>query len=428
MNEQNSTTTMSALVTRLLRESTDLWWDSDSDDMSLGPKYTRRQQQAREAELERFLGTVTAEVERPPQDTDERRAVQDRVLAAFGAFAQAGLGWERRHVDLLLGGGYVLAGSAFGQRARHFDPEVSGSDIFQASRNMWTMCGLQTLMGLPVRVTRSVFAYSMLYPYSDNYLDDPTVPASTKMAFNERFTQRLRGEELAPENVHEQHIGDLVGMIEDEYDRGANPQVFDALLAIHRAQCKSLRLMRRQASPYEVDILGISIEKGGCSVLADGYLVAGSLTEAQAACLFGYGVFLQFADDLQDVEDDRRDGLMTVFSQTVGHWPLDALTARTLRFGQAAVQRLSCFDAVEIQPLVELMRSSAVQLVVGAIGRSNKRFTRRYLGAMEPLSPFRFSFLRRVRKRLARQRISLMRLVEAMATPEGAQGTGSVDF
>ena len=35
------------------------------------------------------------------------------------------------------------------------------------------------LLGLPVEVTPAVFAYSMLYPYTDNYLDDPAIPRTT---------------------------------------------------------------------------------------------------------------------------------------------------------------------------------------------------------------------------------------------------------
>ncbi len=35
---------------------------------------------------------------------------------------------------------------------------------------------LQLLLGIPVRVTPAIFAYSMLYPYGDNCLDDPAIP------------------------------------------------------------------------------------------------------------------------------------------------------------------------------------------------------------------------------------------------------------
>lgn len=186
----------------------------------------------------------------------------------------------------------------------------------------------------------------------------------------------------------------------------------------------SLRLLRRVVSPYEVDVLGISFEKGGASVLAHGCLVAGSLTPAQADILFGWGAFLQLVDDLQDVERDRRDSLSTVFSQTAGQWPLDALTNRVFHFGARVLDRLTCFDAPGLEPLKEVMRRSAVGLLVDAVGRAGRFYTRRYLRRIAAHSPFRFSFLRKVRKELTRQQASLTRLFEAFSEPGD---TGSLD-
>ena len=118
-------------------------------------------------------------------------------------------------------------------------------------------------------------------PYTDNFLDDPAVPPEAKRAFNERLARRLDGEDLAPTGDRERAVYELVAMIERQFARARHPQVYESLSAIHRAQVRSLGLLRRAASPYEVDVLGISFEKGGISVLADGYLVAGSLTPAQ---------------------------------------------------------------------------------------------------------------------------------------------------
>ena len=191
--------------------------------------------------------------------------------------------------------------------------------------------------------------------------------------------------------------------------------MFESLLAIHRAQEKSLRLLRGRASPYEVDVLGISFEKGGASVLADGYLVAGALTPAQEEFAFGWGVFLQLVDDLQDVRQDATDGLLTVYSQAAGRWPLDALTHRTFHFGNRVLERLSCFDAPDSEPLKELMRWSATRLLIDAAGGSGRLYSRRTLWALEAHSPFRFSFLAKRRRGLARQHAALMRLVEAFA-------------
>jgi hypothetical protein len=66
----------------------------------------------------------------------------------------------------------------------------------------------------------------------------------------------------------------------------------------HRAQSKSLQQLCCNPAPHQIDVVGISFEKGGTSVLADGYLVAGSLTAAQPDWIFGFGVLTQLLDDL----------------------------------------------------------------------------------------------------------------------------------
>jgi len=293
-----------------------LWWESDTGTLPLTDTYSDSQRSSREAH---YLDTMSEELKRVPRTKEQRGATRERIMSAFGEFARRALGFKERHLDLLLSpNGFTQVGVEFTQAARRFDPAVTASDIFQAMRNAWAMNGLQAMWGLPVMLTPAIFAYSMLYPYTDNYLDDPTVDVEAKRRFNRRFAHRLQGDDVAPSNTHEGNIYDLLGMIEGQYGRSQYPQ---------------LLLLDRGASPYEVDALGISFEKGGASVLADGYLVAGCVTEAQAEFLFGYGTFLQLADDLQDVVSDSGDGLQTIFSQTVGRWPLDAITNRLFNYG-----------------------------------------------------------------------------------------------
>ncbi len=131
--------------------------------------------------------------------------------------------------------------------------------------------------------------------------------------------------------------------IESEFPRTSFPLVWEGLLVIHRAQEESIRLQRPQVSPYEVDVLGISFAKGGASVLADGYLVAKDVSCEQAQFLYGLGCYMQLADDLQDVIDDRKAGILTVFSQTATRWPLDGITNRLLTFGAGVAQGMFYF-------------------------------------------------------------------------------------
>jgi len=75
----------------------------------------------------------------------------------------------------------------------------------------------------------------------------------------------------------------LVKLVECQYARDSFPQVFDSLMRIHRAQEQSIHLLRKGVVGGDVDVLRLCFEKGGASVLADGYLAAGSLTHEQAA-------------------------------------------------------------------------------------------------------------------------------------------------
>jgi len=406
---------MPEVVQKLVQQFSTLWWESDTRTIPLEPSYTHREQSANEAHLGQFLDALAWEAKHPPRTRPERLASRDRLFSALKVLGRAALNLEDSHLGLIDSSGLVEAATEFAQQARRFDPTISGSDVYQASRNAWMMYSLQMLLGQPVQLTPAILAYSLLYPYSDNYLDDPQVPAQTKATFHERLARRLADRNVAPTNAQEQTIWALVSLIEGQFEPARHPQVFASLLAIHHAQNKGVGLLRRDASPYEVDVLGIGLEKGGASVLADGYLVAGSLTQAQGECLFGLGAFLQILDDLQDVEQNRKEGLLTVFSQTSGRWPLDGLTNRTFHFGDRVLQGLDCFDAPGLEPLKDLMRKSTALLLVEAAGRAERLYTRPYRRDLETCSPFRFSALNKHRKRLARQRGSLATLLEALA-------------
>jgi hypothetical protein len=398
-------------VDELSQQHIATWWEEGGADW--GPVYTAAEQAGREVELGRFQDLVAAEAQRQPRTPQQQAETEQHILGALQGLARS-MGLEA-HIGALVRSGMVETAKGFIRQARQFDPAVSGDDIFQAGRNVWTMNGLQILLGIPVQVTPAVFAYSLLYPYSDNYLDDPNVPAAAKVAFNERFGRRLIGEVVEPANAAEGTIFGLVSMIEGQYGRRTHPQVHESLLAIHHAQERSVRLLRRSAPPYEVDVLGISLEKGGASVLADGYLVANTLTPGQAAFMFGLGAFLQLADDLQDVQADGRAGLLTVFSHAAGRWPLDTLADRTWRFGLRVLQGLVHFPTPEAAPLKELMVPAFRQLLTNAVAGAGRLFTHEYLEELEPHSPFRFAFLEQRRKKLGKQRVSLGRLIEAFA-------------
>jgi hypothetical protein len=399
------------MIGRLLQT----WETAPAVRSEIGRSFSPKERVLRERALARFTESLRAESKRPEVSKDDLEAARTRIFGSFELFAREGLDWQDRHINALFGGGFDRSGNEFMTAAREFDARLTAADIFQACRNVWVANGLQALLGRDVRLTPSVFAYSLLYPYTDNYLDDPAASEEAKRSFSSRLHRRLAGADEEPTDPREKTIFGLVGMIEGEFDRARYPQVFESLLAIHDAQERSVRLLRSGEPVPETEALAIALEKGGASVLADGCLVAGALVPAQVEFLFGFGAFLQLMDDLEDVEEDIRAGVMTIFARRAKRGNLDPVTAGLLAFGVKVLEGLAPFAAGNAEPLQELIRSSLIQGVVSTAGRAGKRHSRRYLREIESYSPFRFSFAERERRKLTRRKAALMRLFEAFS-------------
>ena len=406
------------IVSGLVTHFKELWWSCEPNLPDLGLAYSPNEKRVCESSLVNCLDRLGEELKRISRDRPDQKAIQARLFPLAGNFLKTTFGLEDRHVAALTSYGFAESIEEFVRQARQFDPDITTADIYQAGRNAWSMNLMQYLLGLPVEVTPAVLAYSLLYPYSDNYLDDPGLPAKEKAAFSRAFERRLEGRPVVPANPGEQKIFDLVGMIEGQFERQLYPEVYASLMAIFRAQSKSMQLQLPNASPYELDVLGLVFEKGGTAVLADGYLVAGSLTPFQREFSFYYGAFTQLMDDLEDVKQDRRDGIMTVFSQTAGHWPLDAVTGRAIVFGNGLLDAMSCFHVSGLETLEEIMRKCITPLMIDSAGRVGYLYSRRTLDEFERHFPYRFSRLKQLRRKVAR-RFSTEEIVETILLANG---------
>jgi hypothetical protein len=390
------------------------WYACASSLPDLGEPYTIRQQLDKEKEMESYLDALFDELRKAPPAPDEVEAVQQRLIDLFFNIAKVSLGLQQQHFDYLLKQGFRQVTAEFTRMARRFDPLISEQDIYQAYRNASSMHLMQLLLSLPIEVTPSVFGFSMLYPYTDNYLDNPDISAGQKEGFNERFRQRIAGEEAAAANHHEEIAWQLIGKIEEQYDRQQYPHIFESLLAIQDAQIKSIDLLHSPGSPYELDVMGTCFEKGGAAALADGFLVAGHLTPEQQEFVFFYGVYTQLVDDLEDLFEDRKRGINTIFSLTADRWPLDGMTNRMFHFGRQALDALDSFKGPSVEPLKEMMGICFTPMLIDSASTAGRFYTRPYLRHLQRHFPFRFGFLKKQRKRFARQSDSLKLMLEAL--------------
>jgi hypothetical protein len=389
----------------------DLWNSAPSDFPRLERRYTKCEQREREQSIENWIDRVDSEIRVACRKMAGARETIARVTELAVEMSVNVLDLADSGIEPLLGDGFSQIGSDLALRARELDPRVSLADILQACRNAWVACGLQLLFGHPARLTPGIFGYSMLYPYSDNYLDDPSISRQAKLRFSERFRRRLCGDLLDTTDAHEQIVYTLVGLIESQYSRERFPQVYDSLLAIHAAQQDSLRQTQKGQSLTGSDLLLLTATKGGSSVLADAYLAAGALSEEEARFAFNWGVLLQLSDDLQDLLRDRKNGSFTLFSLTAKHEPLDALTNRIFHLADAVLCGVSAL-AGGSDVLQKLLIRSSRMLLIRSAASVPALYTRAYRSELEAYSPFTFDFLTRREKRVARRRRSYVKLFD----------------
>jgi hypothetical protein len=378
-----------------------------------GPRYSVREQKQREKAWDRALDDVRRTCRRRAPDAESR------LTQSFARFAAEALDLGPDAIDLLTHG-FLPVGTELARWAHRFDPALSHADIIQAARNAWTACGMQPLLGAPLRLTPSILAYSLLYPYSDNYLDQRAITHQDKGRFSRRFRSRLRGEPLHAAGPHESAIWHLVRLIENEFPRARHPAVFDSLLAIHAAQEESVRQLDECGRLTPGEILRISCAKGGTSVLADAYLVRGSLTPAEFEFAFLWGVLLQLGDDLQDIHEDLDHGSDTLFTRAVrAGVPLDALVEQLLNFSESVAARM---DALPDAPALNksLLRMSSRSLVLMAMAQARTCFTPAFLARMEPSSPFRFKFLAKRKQKLNGDRGLFQRIFQILLNSENS--------
>jgi hypothetical protein len=403
-------------------QTLDAWKACAARAAPAGPRYSLKEQRKRENAYDEALRAVEREAKRAPRTPAERLEAQQRTVAVFPRFAAVALGLEDDAIQLLTDG-FFPAGTQLARWARRFDPTLDMADVIQACRNAWTACGLQPLLGEPIGITPSILGYSLLYPYSDNYLDHEGISTAEKLHFSARFRDRLRGRKHPASNQREAAVWTLVRLIEEQYPRLLYPQVFDCLLAIHQAQENSIAQLRGDGLCEDAEVARISCAKGGTSVLADACLSHGWLSDEESRFSFEWGVLLQFGDDLQDLREDMRHGSITLFSRAAaGGEPLDSLVAQLLNFSERVADRIDGLPHSNTM-LKNLLRMSWRSLILMAVAGAPEFFSPAFLAELEPGSPFRFDFLRARNKRLAGRQGLYANVFEAfLETGDGDNG------
>lgn len=295
--------------------------------------------------------------------------------------------------------GYLDSTDAFFMEARAHDPSLQFTDLFQAVRNVWIMNSLQLLFDLSIRMTPSIFSYSMLYPYTDNYLDDPQISKDEKRHFNTRLQMVLEGTLPRDVKTHEMKIFTMIQNIEREYPREEYPNIYKSLLLIQDAQVYSLSQGSQNRLSPNI-IMPISFYKGGASVLADAYLCKGHLTQKEMEFAFGYGAFLQLMDDLQDMDADREAQHWTLFSVKNQEEIFDHEVTKLLCYITRVMDE-NTFGTPDEKMLKGIIKDCTRMMIGEVIGRHPHLVSEKLYKSIESCSKVRLSFYKEFGEKLS---------------------------
>jgi hypothetical protein len=290
----------------------------------------------------------------------------------------------------------------FVKDAKALDPSLTQEDIHQALRNLWVFNNIQMVVGREIALTPSSFAYSLLYPYTDNGLDSKKRPLEEKQAYIQWLDHWFHGNKYRPMDDWTGKIAELLLMIEQEYPSAIFTDVYLSLYAIHRAQTKSLLLHDDPPEGNEEELLQITVEKGGTSVLADGYLAAGTLTPVQADAFFEYGVVLQLLDDIRDVDEDKINLHSTPFTRAAVDGYLDGAARRLLALTKHSAEKISSLNPRHARRIKEMVEQSCSFLIFETAACHPDYYSSDFLKSIAIWMPLRPEYLRSLRHKLKR--------------------------
>ncbi len=280
----------------------------------------------------------------------------------------------------------------FIDRVRGFDADLNAGQIWQAMRNYFIYAMIVEMQGERQNAANPILAYSLLYPYTDNYIDDKTTTKEEKERYNRMIARKLKGEPVLVQSALEEKTCRLLDMIGDAYEGEAKKKVIGTLLQLLEAQNYSIR--QQKAGISEDEILGISIWKGSASVLADYLFATQDWREKEEGFYLRFGFLLQLVDDLQDMEEDKKEGSHTMMIKAAEQKRLEGQVNRLLWFIWDTVR-----DFEPRNPgLKGFVLKNCVEITLLSAAMNAQHFLKEYIKELEPYLPLSVEFIKKMKK------------------------------
>jgi len=271
----------------------------------------------------------------------------------------------------------------FMRQVRSFAPELTFTDIGQAVRNYIVYAMFKKIHDETSGFNLAAFGYSMLYPFTDNYIDNTKCTPKEKQAYNRIIRDKLQGLPVHPENEYQAKTCKLLQTIEAEYPKEKKTGANQLLLMMLEAQEYSLRQQSKELPLSMEQRMDISVYKGGISVLIDRFFVNKEIQEKDLIFYLGFGFFLQLADDLQDIKEDSEQGHSTLFTMDLNNVHKEKVVNKLLHFLH---QIMDDYEA-DNDSFKNFILSASYLLVFSSVAGSREFFSTEYLDRIENYLP-----------------------------------------
>ncbi|MCI6693482.1 MULTISPECIES: hypothetical protein [unclassified Clostridium] len=392
------------LINSVYLKCSEQWWKSDRNFKLDMKKYTNEEKKNKEKNLDKYIDLIIKKINEFPKEDNKKEnwkkefnEIIDNYIESEKETFKLGI------INKDMKDDFFKSTKNFIKKAKEFEKNLTYKEIGQAMRNIWIVNILQVAFGEKVQLSKGAFGYSMLYPYTDNYLDNTEINNIEKNKFNNKLEKRLKGEDIKGSNSYENSVYKLVSYIEDEFERDNYTEIYKALLSIHKGQIKSLKQQDCLSIPYEEDILGISIEKGGSSVLVDGFLTKGKMNKDEISFCIFYGFSLQLADDLQDIKCDINNKHITIMSQLAPKYKLDKIANKLINFTIKFLEEEHCFKGENILELKELIKTNCIMLILVSVVLSKEFFSAEYVKVINEYLPFSIKYIENIKVKLRKK-------------------------
>ncbi len=277
----------------------------------------------------------------------------------------------------------------FVRRTRDFDHTLSIESIWQAIRNFFIYAVIVDLQDDEQNCDDPIFSYSLLYPYTDNFIDDTKKSNVEKESYNEMIKRTICGEAPEVNGECEKKTQKLLMNLLSFDEFSDIEEIRNALLLILDAQMKSM-IQQSNADLSYHDVLQISVYKGALSVFVDYLLASSNRCEEDTEFYLKFGFLLQVVDDIQDICNDLKDKSKTLIAYHYKKGSLEAVVNKLLHYAHTIFHSFSPKNPKR----KEFMMQNCFTMILVTVASNQQYFSRNYLKEIERYLPFRFDYLK----------------------------------